>query len=89
MSRELHVASLLVRWLLPSNDLGMGLQKTLHVIATICCCVTSLRMHKLREHKENITAVFLAACVAGVACQWIYMSHYSSFFIAPSHKMSL
>jgi hypothetical protein len=38
--------------LLPSKGLGMDLQKTRRVIATVRC-VTSLRMHKLRGHRKQ------------------------------------
>jgi hypothetical protein len=41
-------------------------QKTRHVIATHCCGVTSLRMRKLYEHKENTAAVLLCDVTAYV-----------------------
>jgi hypothetical protein len=49
--RDRYPASLLARWLLPSNGLGTDLQKTRHVTATHCC-VTSPRTR--RKHCSSI-----------------------------------
>jgi hypothetical protein len=39
-----------------------GLQKTYHVIATHCCCVTSPHMRKLHEPTGNIYHVTATYC---------------------------
>jgi hypothetical protein len=63
MSRDRYADSPLARWLLPRNRLGLNLQKTRHMTANLCCGVKSVRIRKLRGHKQNITSVLLAGCV--------------------------
>jgi hypothetical protein len=61
ISRDHYSASPLTHWLLRSKDFGMKLQNKRHLTATLPC-VTSLRMSKLRGHKENTAGVLFSAC---------------------------
>lgn len=74
ISCDRYAASSLVRWLLPSNSLGMDLQKTHHVTSTHCCYVTSLQTKKTL-HQYCWPPVCCGRCIA----MDLYITIYSLF----------
>jgi hypothetical protein len=86
----LYFSSLPLTAVCPPNCLyGHATQKTCHVIATHCCCVTSPRTRKLRARciatvrvrtqRKHRSSTVGRDCVAGVAQQWVDTSQYLKY----------